>query len=104
VASRLARAVVQTEQFEEPPDVLPFLGGVAEHRRISIDHIAVATPVPLAFDEAGVDKVGEDPLGRSNRDPDGIGQITEPRIRVAGDAQEQLRVVCHELPAATVLA
>jgi hypothetical protein len=94
--------IVLAQQFDEPADLLPVLGGVAEHRRLPINHIAVATPLPLPFDEAGVDQVGEDPLGGSNGDADGIGHIAQPHIGIAGDAQQHLRVVCHELPAAAL--
>lgn len=99
----LAGAVVQMEQFEEPADLSSLLRGVAEHRSVHLDDVAVTTPVPLPFDEAGIDQVGEDPLGGADGDTDGIGHVAQPQIRVAGDAQQHLRVVGHELPAATVL-
>ena len=88
------------EKVEKGADVMSVLGGVSEHRCVCVDHVAVAAAVPLALDVAALDEVGEDALRRSERDADSIGDIAQANIGVAGDAQQHLRVVGDELPAA----
>ena len=65
--------------------------------------VAVATSLALAFDVAGLDEVGQDSLRGSERDPDVVGDIAQPNLGVAGDAEQDLRVVGDELPARTGL-
>jgi hypothetical protein len=73
---------------------------VAKHLRIAVDDVAVAASHALALDESGVDQVGQDPLRRADGDPDGVRDVTETDVRVAGDAEQDLRVVGDELPPA----
>lgn len=96
--------VFQVEQFEQRADVVALLRGVPEHWRVAVDHVAVPASVALPFDVAGFDEVGQDPLGGSERDADGVGDITQASVGVAGDAEQHLRVVGYELPALTRLA
>jgi len=77
---------------------MAFLSGVSEHRHVSVDHIAVAAPMPLTVDVAGLDEVGEDALRGSEGDADRVRNVAQPNIWVAGDAEQHLRVVGDELP------
>jgi hypothetical protein len=80
------------------------LGGVSEHRCFSVDDVAVPAAVPLALDVAGLDEVSQDALGGSKRDADGVGDVAQADIGVAGDAEQHLRVVRDELPAPVSVA
>ena len=91
--------VFYAEQVEQPADVVAVLGGVAEHRRVAVNHVAVAPSTALPFDVAGFDEFGQDPLRGSERDPDVVGDITQANLGVASDAQQDLCVVGDELPA-----
>ncbi len=79
--------------------MLALLGGVSQHRRFSVDQVAVAAAVPLPLDIAGLDQVGQDALRRSEGDADRVSDVTQANIGVAGDAEQHLRVVGDELPA-----
>jgi hypothetical protein len=70
------------------------------HFDVPVDPVAVSPAYPLTLDEAAVDQVGEDPLGRTLRDADVFGNVTKPDLGVAGDAEENLGVVGDESPAA----
>lgn len=83
---------------------MAFLGGVSEHRRFSVDHVAVAAAMPLAMEVPGLDEVGEDALCGSERYPDRVGDVAQANVGVAGDAEQHLRVVGDELPAVPRLA
>src|ERR1700761_3463989 len=63
-------AVFQAEQVEQAADVVAVLGGVAKHRGVVIDHVAVAAATALPFHVAGFDEFGHDSLRGSERDPD----------------------------------
>lgn len=53
-----------------------------------------------AFEEPGVNELGHDPLGGSFGDPHPLGDVTEANAGVACDAEQDLRVVRDERPAA----
>ena len=57
---------------------MAILGGVAQHRRVAIDHVAVAASMALPFDVAAFDEIGQDSLRGSERDPDFVGDIAQP--------------------------
>jgi hypothetical protein len=97
--SRLLRIGGKTQQLEQAADLVAFLGGVPEHRRLVVDDIAVAPSLSFALEIAGLDKVGQDSLRRADGDSDGVGDIADAHLRVVGDAEQYLRVVRHELPA-----
>lgn len=78
---------------------MTFLGGVSEHRCLSVDHVAVAPAMALALDVAGPDEVSQDALRGSEGDADLVGDIAQANIGVSDDAQQHLRVVGDELPA-----
>ena len=92
-------AFSQAQQVEEPADVVAVLGGVPEHRCFSVDDVAVPAAVSLALDVPGLDEVSQDALGRSEGDANGVGDVAQANIGVAGDAEQHLRVVGDELPA-----
>ena len=89
----------QPKQVEQPADVAAVLGCVAEHRRIAIDHVAVAASVALSFDVASFDEIGQDSLRGAERDPDLVGDIAQANLGIASDTQQDLRVIGDELPA-----
>ena len=76
---------------------MAFLGGVA-HGDVGSDAVAVSTADPFALYVAGFDQVGDDALGGSLCDSDALGDVTEPRVRVAGEAEKDLGVVGEEPP------
>ena len=53
----------------------------------------------LSFDVASFDEIGQDSLRRAERDPDLVGDIAQANVGVASDRQQDLRVICDELPA-----
>jgi hypothetical protein len=68
------------------------------HLGVTIDGVVVPASVALPDDEPCVDQVGQDPLGGAFRDADPLCHVPEPDVRVAGDAEQHLRVVREEPP------
>ncbi len=64
--------VGEFEKFNEFADVVAVLSGVA-HRGVKVEGVAVSAPDSLAADVAGLDQVGDDPLGRSLGDANALG-------------------------------
>ena len=60
---------------------------------VVVDHVTVATSTALPLDVAGFDELGQDSLRGST--------YAQANLGVAGDAQQDLRVVGDELPALT---
>lgn len=58
----------------------------------------VTAAEPLPREVTRVDQVGYDALGRSFRDADVGGDITKPHCGVAGDTEEDVRMVGEESP------
>ena len=73
------------------------LGGVT-HGCVGSDAVVVSTADSFALDVAGFDEVGDDALGGSLGDTNALGDVTESRVRVAMDAEEDLGVVREEPP------
>jgi hypothetical protein len=69
------------------------------HLGSAVDRVVVSAPATLADDEPCIDEVGEDPLGGTLGDADPLGDVAQPDVPVAGDAEEDLRVVRQECPA-----
>ena len=88
------------EEVEEAADLLPVLRRMPEHQRLAIDEVPVSASTTLPHHETRLDEVGQDPLGGSHGDPHGLGDVAQPDVGVARDAEEYLRVVRDELPAA----
>ena len=78
-------------------DLVAVLGGVT-HGYVGSDAVAVSTADPFAFDVAGFDQVGDDPLGGALGDSDALGDVTESRVRVVVEAEKDLGVVREEPP------
>ena len=78
------------------------LGGVA-HGDVGVDAVAVSTADPFALDVAGLDQVGDDALGGTFGDSDALGDVTEPRVRVADETEQDLGVVREEPPGLVVV-
>jgi hypothetical protein len=77
---------------------VPELRGVA-HLAVAVDDVTIPPAYALAFDEPGLDKVGHDPLSRSLGDSDLVGDVPEPGVWIASDAEQNLRVVRQKPPA-----
>ena len=78
------------------------LGGVT-HGDVGVDAVAVSTTGPFALHVAGFDQVGDDALGGSLGDSDALADITESRVRVAVEAENDLGVVREEPPGPVVV-
>ena len=76
---------------------MALLGGVT-HGYVGSDAVAVSTADSFALDVAGFDEVGDDALGGSLGDTNALGDLTESRVRVAVDTEEDLGVVREEPP------
>ena len=100
-AALVLRPVGGVGEVEEGPDLDVLLGWVA-HVQVLIDAVAVAASVAFAFDVSGLDQVGEDALRGSLGDPDLLGDVAEPDVWRAGDADQHLCVVGEEAPGALV--
>ena len=95
---RLAGArIVQAQDVEELADLMIALRGVA-HGGTEIERVVIPPSLPLAGDVAGHDEVRDDPLRRALRYPHGLGDVAQPRTRVALQAQEYLPVTRDETP------
>jgi hypothetical protein len=90
-------AVVELEEPKELADVVTLLGGVA-HGDVGVDAVVVASPDAFAFDVAGFDQVGDDALCGALGDADHLGDVAEPDVGVALDAEQHLGVVREEPP------
>ena len=58
---------------------------------------------PVTSHEAAFHEVGDDSLDGSFRDPNRLGNIPQPRVRVTCDAEKHLSVVGDEAPGLRVL-
>jgi len=92
-----------SEELEQDADFDSLLGRVA-HVHVRVDPILVSAAVALSVDEAGLNKVGEDPLGGALGDPDLFSDVAEPDVRSASDAEKDLGVVGEEPPSAGVVS
>ena len=96
---RLCEALValHLQEFQEFADLVAVLGGVA-HADVGVDAVVVATADPFAVDVAGFPQLGDDALGGPLSDPNALGDVTEPGVRVSVDAEKDLGVVREEPP------
>ena len=90
-------SVVQLQELQELADLVAVLGGVA-HGDVGVDAIAVSTADAFALDVAGVDQVGDDALGGAFGDTDALRDVTESRVRIADETEQDLGVVGEEPP------
>ena len=95
---RLAAArIVQAQEVEELADLMIALRGVA-HGGTEIERVVIPPSLPLAGDVAGHDEVRDDPLRRALRYPHGLGDVAQPRARVALYAEKHLCVARDKTP------
>src|ERR1051325_3079420 len=66
------------------------------------DRVDVASPGAAPLDVPLLDEVPDDPLGGAFRDPDALGDVPEPNLGIAGDREQDGRVVRHERPGGSV--
>jgi len=78
-------------------DLVAVLGGVT-HGYVGSDAVVVSAADPFAFDVAGFDQVGDDALGGSLGDSNGLGDVPESGVRAVGGAGKDLGVVREEPP------
>ena len=95
--ARLSSVVLQLEKFQELADLVAVLGGMT-HGYVGSDAVVVSTADAFALDVAGFDQVGDDALGGSLGDSNGLGDVTESRVRIVVEAEKDLGVVREEPP------
>jgi hypothetical protein len=88
---------VPAEEVEQRADLQAELGRVA-HLLLAVDRVVVASADAADADVAGVGEVGDDFLGGPLGDPDLLGDVAESDLRVAVNAEQDLRVVADEAP------
>ena len=93
----LERVLVREQEVEELAD-LGLLGLLSAHGALRVHLVVVATPDPLAGEVALVDELGDDALGRALGDIERRGDVAQPNCGVAGDDQEDARVIGYEGP------
>lgn len=86
------------QQREQLTDLSPVAQGAAQ-RQLGPDLVAVAAAVALAHDVAGLDQLGEDPVGGALGDADRGRDVAQARARVVGHADQHVGVVGEEGPA-----
>jgi hypothetical protein len=69
------------------------------HRVLAVHRVVVATADPAAFEVAGLDQLGDDPLHGAFGDSDRVGDVPEPHVGIVGEAEQHLGVVREERPA-----
>jgi hypothetical protein len=68
------------------------------HRVLAIDRVVISASDALDLHVAGIDELGEDPLGRALGDPNVLGDLAQADIGRLRDAEEDLSVVGEERP------
>ena len=74
------------------------------HLGLWIDDVVVPPADTPPFDVAGLNEVHDDALSRPLSDPDVLGEVPQPDVRVVCDAQEHLRMVRQERPGRMLLS
>jgi hypothetical protein len=97
------RSAGEHEEVEKLSDRMTFLRRVT-HLDLRVDGVAVPPADTSPSDVAGFDEVDDDPLSRPLGDPDVRGGVPQPCVRVLGDAQQHLSVVCEERPGRVFLS
>jgi hypothetical protein len=62
-------------------------------RYVRVELVAVAAAFPGAIEVTRIDQVGDDPLCGPLGYPDVIGDVTEPDVRIPGDAEKNVGVI-----------
>ena len=93
---------LRLQEFQEFADLMAVLGGVT-HGDVGVDAVVVSTSDAFAFDVAGFHQFGDDALGGPFGDSNRLGDVTEPCVGVAVEAEEDLGVVREEPPRLAVV-
>jgi hypothetical protein len=93
----LAPAPSGVERGEKLLDAVGSLQWVPE-RKVGGHGVVVAAAHPLASDVATVLEVVDDPLNRSRRDPDCVGNVALAKFAVAADGDQHVRVIRQKRP------
>jgi hypothetical protein len=102
VVRSFCRATPIEEKIEQLSDFVPMLQGVPHHAA-GLDDVLVASTDALALDESRLDEVGDDSLCRPLRDPGQPGDVTDPDLGVASEAEKNLGVARDEAPRFLIL-
>ena len=73
------------------------LRGVS-HRDLGTGLVSISPAVALAGNKAGLDKVGEDPLGRAFGDTYPLRHVAYPHVGITVETQQDLCMAREELP------
>jgi hypothetical protein len=85
------------QKIEEVADLLVHLSWMT-HLCAAVDRVVIATTDLPALDEACLDEVRDDSLGRTLGDPHLLGHVAKPHVSVTSDAEEHLGVIGDEPP------
>src|SRR5205823_4124483 len=69
----------------------------------AVDPVAVTAARARGADEAVVAELGQDALHRAFLDPDHVGDVADPYVRVTGEADQDLAVIGEKFPAGVPL-
>jgi hypothetical protein len=92
-----ADSVRSIKEIEQLSDFVRLLQWVP-HLEVSPDDVLIASTDACALNVPRLHEVGDDSLCRPLRDPSQIGNIADPDLGIASDAEEYLRVACDEAP------
>jgi hypothetical protein len=68
--------------------------------KLRFDLVTVSAPMPLTQHIATVHQLGQDLVGAALRNADYSSDVAQADARIMGDAQEDVRVIGQEVPAA----
>ena len=93
---------LELEEVEELADLVIALCGVP-HLHPWVERVAAAASDALPRYVAALDQIADDALDGALRDPDLGGDVPQPNLRVARDAEQDLCVVREEPPRRALL-
>ena len=88
---------VQAQEVEKFADLMIALRGVP-HGRTEIERVVIAPSLSLAGHVASHNEIRDDPLRGALRYPHGLGDLAQPRPRVALYAEKHLCVTRDKTP------
>jgi hypothetical protein len=92
--------VQEVKQFADFVSVL----GRVTHLGLLVDDVAISPTLPFPCHGPRFDQIRQDPLRRPLGDPDLFGDVSQPDVRVTGDAKQYLSVVGKKPPVAPCLS
>jgi hypothetical protein len=78
-------------------DLASIVHGVSQ-RKLAVDGVVIAASHPGLRQVAGGLELAEDLYRGALGDPDQVGDVADPQLRVAGEAREHVEVVREERP------